>query len=247
MCVGVNGSAITVKWPTGGTASFAAPSGVGFTSSDSGGFHFAGEGNIDVYGYGIYHGSTTQGNPAYAEPSCAHTNTCGTGGSGGGVSGCAQQGPISGASKLQLCPPDLGCSNFDTGWNIGADFQWLGCQVEQLAVSIVYGLLNLAIDLVVPDFTAIQTAWTDFYTAMASHVPLNYVTGALSILPNLLTGTHSVPSIGFHLPAPWSVDITVSWANVLGAAAPYRAMMAGFLYAAFAAALIIRTRHMWEN
>lgn len=250
MCVGYYASThqVVAHWPTGGTATFAAPSPyIGFTSSDGGGFHYVAEGNIDLYGYLIEHGSATSASGTFQEPSCGLTSTCGTGGSGGGVAGCAQQGPISGQPKLQWCPPDLGCNNFDTGWDIGADFAWLGCQVEQLGLTIVSGIVNIAIDLVVPDFGAIQAQWDTTATDLQTHVPLNYVYGALTAIPNAFSGAHSVPTLTFHLPPPWSFDVHITWANIIGGAAPYRTLMAGLLYFAFAAAVTINARRAFES
>jgi hypothetical protein len=241
MCVGYDGPTKTVhvRWPQGGTATFTLTTAPLWSSAS----YDMGEGNFAAYGYGIWN-SATGGDNTFAAP----TNPVpgGSGGSGGpgGTTNCSQVGPISGSPKFQWCYPQLGCNNFDTGWDIGADFAWLGCVIEQVVLGVVGSIANVAIDLVVPDFGAIQTEWTATNTTLQGHVPSNYVAGGLSAIPGAFGGAHTTAGLSITF---YGHAVTLDWHDALQFATPYRGLMAGFVYLSFAVVAVIRGRQVFEQ
>lgn len=242
MCVGYDGAGhVIVHPPNGGTQTFNG------TPSDPDTDNVTTEGNLGVYGYGFWN-TVNGGDHSYMEPTCALTNTCGTGGSSGGNGNtCAQIGPISGEPKTQWCPPNLACDTFDTGWNIGADILWLGCQIAQIFDNMAGIIVNAFIDMFLPSTPALESDWTGFIATMQAHVPSNYIYGALTALPNAFNGAHSTPSLDLTLPHPWNTTIHITWSEILSPFTPWRPLFAALVYVTFTIAVGVEGRKAFEN
>jgi hypothetical protein len=270
LCVGYDGTGhVTVRWPTGVSTSFAgsgtAPVWTGQPGSINGCLGFAtsgggncvglssrvpvGFGNFDIYGLSDWTGASgTAGHTTINCTACIPYGGLGNGGGGGTSSStCAQVGIISGASKTQWCPPVGGCAGFDTGWNIGADIQWLGCNLQNAIVTGVGWGVNALLDFAIPDWTLIQTQWNTTYNNLQTSVPTNYAVGALGIIPGAFAGAHSTAALSFDLPAPWSTHVTLNWSDYLGGLTPYRPLLVGLVYLGFATAVVTAGRRTFEN
>lgn len=244
MCVGYNAASqnFIVHWPNGGVQTFNFPG--GFRSNYP---YWGAAGNLGIYGYSFWP-TDNGGDGTYQEPSCALTSSCGTGPGSGppGSNNCAQNGIISGTPKFQWCYPQLGCLN-DWSLNVGEDIAQLSCDIAQIVIGAVGSMVNSLIDLAVPDVGAIQTQWTTAMTTMQTHVPMNYIVGGLGAIPTAFSGAHTTPSLSFSLPPPWNSSVTLTWANFLSAATPYRPLMAGLVYLSFATMVVVKSRRAFEN
>jgi hypothetical protein len=216
-------------------------------SSLTGSDHYAwAEGNVSLYGMEAAPCDAGCMDGAWKTPSNPSTSGGGTVGSPSGPGTCTQTGPVSGASKFQWCPPQLGCQNIDTGWNIGNDFAWLGCIIEQAGLSIVGAIANVFIDLILPG-----DGWTGpistVYSDLQTREPFNYVTGALAAVPTIINGPAVTPDYTVHFDVP-SIGhfqaVSLDFGQALQFLAPYRAFMAAAVYVALGFAIIRKGQHL---
>jgi hypothetical protein len=160
--------------------------------------------------------------------------TSGGAGGGGACGAGSSPGILSGECKFQfggLVYDD--CSNFDTGWNVGQDIQWLGCWIVnglKFVANIGVNIANGFVDLIMPG-DQFSAPWSALWTNATGRVPFQWVGASYGVVSGAFGAAAQNPSFSSDVPlgGGHTFHLAIDVGQLLSPLASFRSIISGFL------------------